>query len=309
MNRASSSPSPGQRRPTDGVSAELAAEVLDAGRQAAAGYLEMGRFLTDELLPKAPEADGCGREKYGMWSRAFLGAAVDFEEAYAWGQDELARIGAEMQRTADLISPGATVREAMDILDHDPSNVLAGPDELRRWMQLRADEAVRELVRHALRHPGPAAHHRVPDRAHQRGRHLLHRAQRRPVPARPHVVVGARGRRLVHDLARAHDRLPRGRARASPPGRPDGVQPGRAQPLAPAGLLGLRARRGLGAVRRAADGRPRLPGRPGRAAGDARRAVAAGRARGHRHRRAPRAARARVASAVATGRTTRPGPT
>ena len=37
-----------------------------------------------------------------------------------------------------------------------------------------------------------------------------------------------------------------------------------AQPLAAAGVLGRRARRGLGAVRRAADGRPRLPGRPGR---------------------------------------------
>jgi uncharacterized protein (DUF885 family) len=131
---------------TAGVSDELAAEVLDAGRQAASGYLEMGRFLTEQILPHAPEADGCGREKYGMWSRAFLGATVDFEEAYDWGQDELARIGAEMQRTAELISPGSSVREAMDVLDHDPANVLTGPDELRLWMQLRADEAVHELA-------------------------------------------------------------------------------------------------------------------------------------------------------------------
>ncbi len=82
------------------VSPGLAAEVLDAGRQAASGYLELGRFLGEEILPQAPEADGCGREQYAMWSRAFLGAAVDFEEAYAWGQDELARITAEMERTA-----------------------------------------------------------------------------------------------------------------------------------------------------------------------------------------------------------------
>jgi uncharacterized protein (DUF885 family) len=127
------------------VTDELAAEVLDAGRQAASGYLEMGRFLSEQLLPHAPEADGCGREKYAMWSRAFLGATVDFEEAYAWGQEELARIGAEMERTAEVISPGSSVREAMDVLDHDPANVLTGPDELRRWMQLRADEAVHEL--------------------------------------------------------------------------------------------------------------------------------------------------------------------
>ena len=38
-------------------------------------------------------------------------------------------------------------------------------------------------------------------------------------PARPDVVVGARRRRRLRHLARGHHRLPRGRARASPPGR------------------------------------------------------------------------------------------
>ena len=55
---------------------------------------------------------------------------------------------------------------------------------------------------------------------------------------------------------------------------PDGLPRGAAQPLAAADVLGERARRGLGAVRRAADGRPRLPGRPRRPDRHARRPVA-----------------------------------
>jgi uncharacterized protein (DUF885 family) len=130
---------------TTGLTEQLLLEVKDAARTAADAYLELGGFLQEQILPKAPSADGCGREKYALWSRAFVGAAVDFDEAYAWGQDELARIVAEMEATAELISPGASVREAMHALDNDPANVLQGTDELRTWMQLRADEAVSEL--------------------------------------------------------------------------------------------------------------------------------------------------------------------
>jgi uncharacterized protein (DUF885 family) len=123
----------------------LVREVEESTRTAAAAYIDLGAFLRERLLPHAPETDGCGREKYGLWSRAFVGARVDFDEAYAWGQDELARITAEMDRVADQIRSGATVREAMDILDNDPANVLDGTDELQAWMQERADEAISKL--------------------------------------------------------------------------------------------------------------------------------------------------------------------
>jgi uncharacterized protein (DUF885 family) len=125
--------------------AALIGEVEQSARTAAAAYTTLAGFLSDEVLPHAPEADGCGREKYALWSRAFVGATVDFEEAYEWGQDELARISAEMERVADQIRSGATVREAMDILDTDPANILHGTDELQAWMQERADEAVGKL--------------------------------------------------------------------------------------------------------------------------------------------------------------------
>ncbi len=123
----------------------LVAELNNAAQTAAEAYRELAGFLKQSILPLAPEADGCGREKYALWSRAFVGATIDFDEAYAWGQDELARIVAEMQSTAELILPGSTVREAMHALDTDPANLLQGTEELRSWMQLRADEAVSEL--------------------------------------------------------------------------------------------------------------------------------------------------------------------
>ncbi len=133
----------------------LVTELGEAGRTAAAAYRSLGDFLQREILPQAPEADGCGREKYALWSRAFVGASIDFEEAYAWGQEELARIVAEMKVTANQVRSGATVPEAIDALDHDPANVLTGTDELQAWMQLRADEAVSELDRTHFDIPEP----------------------------------------------------------------------------------------------------------------------------------------------------------
>ena len=114
---------------------------------------------------------------------------------------------------------------------------LHGTDALHDWMQERADEVDRRPGRHALRHPGAGAHHRVPDRPDPDRRHLLHRAQRRLQPPGPDVVVGAQGRHRVRHLARADDRLPRGRPRPPPAGRADGLPPRAAQQVAAADVL------------------------------------------------------------------------
>ena len=45
----------------------------------------MADWLERELLPHAPEADACGRERYALESRYFLGATVDLEETYVLG--------------------------------------------------------------------------------------------------------------------------------------------------------------------------------------------------------------------------------
>jgi uncharacterized protein (DUF885 family) len=131
----------------DGELPESVGRALAVGAQAAVeGYRRLRDYLAGELLTKAPERDAVGREKYALYSRAFLGARVDLDETYAWGQDELARITADMARTADRIEPGTTVREAMARLDADADRKLAGTDALRAWMQEKSDAAVAALA-------------------------------------------------------------------------------------------------------------------------------------------------------------------
>jgi uncharacterized protein (DUF885 family) len=114
--------------------------------RASSAYARMGEFLRDELLPQAPEADACGRGRYQLLSRLFLGASVDLEETYEWGQQELARITAEMAAVAEQIAPGADIQAAVAILDADPRYQLHGTDELRTWMQGKADEVIGNLA-------------------------------------------------------------------------------------------------------------------------------------------------------------------
>lgn len=132
----------------DGAPAEgaLAHDLDRAGHAAAAAYGQLVEFLTDELAAHAPEEDAVGRERYGRWSRLFVGAAVDLDETYAWGLDELARVTAEQEEVvAAIAGPGATMEDAMAVLDQDPQRKLHGKEALRAWMQATADEAVTRL--------------------------------------------------------------------------------------------------------------------------------------------------------------------
>ncbi len=122
------------------------ADVERGAQAAASAYEQLAAFLDGELLPQAPADDPVGRERYALFSRSFLGSAVDLDDAYAWGQDELARITSLMQQTAERIKPGSTVREAMDLLDADPGHRLSGTDALRSWMQDKSDAAIAALA-------------------------------------------------------------------------------------------------------------------------------------------------------------------
>ena len=119
---------------------------LAKGVQASAdAYQRLGEDLATHLLDRAPESDAAGIDHYRLASRQFIGAAVDLEETYAWGQEELARITAEMEATAERILPGAGVKAAIDHLDRDPAYQLHGTEALRVWMQGRADEVIADL--------------------------------------------------------------------------------------------------------------------------------------------------------------------
>ena len=125
----------------------LATDLRRSVEAAAGAYRDLATQLTP-LRERAPEADACGREQYQLYSRSFLGATIDLEETYAWGQEELARITAEMAAVAEQVRPGATVREAVEALDADPRYQLHGTDALREWMQGKADEAIELLDGH-----------------------------------------------------------------------------------------------------------------------------------------------------------------
>jgi uncharacterized protein (DUF885 family) len=124
----------------------LQADLDRAAGQASDAYAELGRFLREELLPRAGERDAVGRERYALHSRAFLGSPIDLDETYDWGQRELARIVAEMTATAGRIKAGATVEEAIAFLDESGASTLDGTEELQRWMQQTSDEAVAALA-------------------------------------------------------------------------------------------------------------------------------------------------------------------
>jgi len=123
----------------------LKGELHKGAEASAAAYAKLAEFLELELAPKASEQDGVGRELYALQSRRFLGAEIDFDETYEWGIEELARMVEEQTQIAGQIKPGATVEEAIAFLEADESNKLHGTDELQKWMQQLADQAVSEL--------------------------------------------------------------------------------------------------------------------------------------------------------------------
>jgi uncharacterized protein (DUF885 family) len=132
----------------DGTAASggLANDLAVAAHSAAAAYGELVGFLSDELAGAAPSADAVGRDRYALHSRGFVGAEVDLDETYAWGLDELERMATEQQQIVEQIAgPGATMAEAVAVLDHDPALTLQGTDALKEWMQATADEAIAAL--------------------------------------------------------------------------------------------------------------------------------------------------------------------
>ncbi|MBK8733097.1 MAG: DUF885 domain-containing protein [Actinomycetales bacterium] len=136
-----------QARVGDGPLPTALARDLAAARDAAAtAYRDLGEFLRTELLPHAPESDAFGRERYPLVSQVFVGAKIDLEETYAWGQEQVAEISTAMDAVAGQIRPGASVKEAIALLDADPRYRLEGTDALQQWMQTQADAAIAALT-------------------------------------------------------------------------------------------------------------------------------------------------------------------
>jgi uncharacterized protein (DUF885 family) len=124
----------------------LGAELRRGAAAATAATAEFAGFLRAELVPRGREKQAAGRERYAHASQYFLGARVDLDETYAWGFEELARLEGEMRAVAArIVSPGATIDEAVAALDADPARRIQGKEAFRGWMQTLADKAIGEL--------------------------------------------------------------------------------------------------------------------------------------------------------------------
>jgi uncharacterized protein (DUF885 family) len=121
----------------------LAGELAKAAAQAHEGYAETARYLRHDYAPRATQTDGVGAQRYAVMSRMTLGEDIDLLDAYRWGWEELGRIEAEMAAEADRIQPGATVDEAIAILDE--TQYVVGLDAYRAWLQDRHDWAIEQL--------------------------------------------------------------------------------------------------------------------------------------------------------------------
>ena len=218
--------------------------ALDARRGARRGHGGDRRVRPRSCATSSPRSAGRSRPPAASATSSprqyFLGAQVDLDETYAWGFDELARLESEMRAVAaEIAGPGATVDDAVDALDADPTRRIEGKEAFRDWMQqlwptrrsasctapTSTSRSRSAASRPASRRPATAAS-TTPARA-----------KTSPAPA----ACGGRcpqGIDGVLDLARGHDRLPRGRAGPSPAGRADGRPRRAAQPLAAAAVLG-----------------------------------------------------------------------
>ncbi|MFI5932384.1 DUF885 domain-containing protein [Actinoplanes sp. NPDC051494] len=132
----------------DGLDATgtLRTELTRNATAAAAATADFGHFLRTELAPHGRDKEAAGPERYARASQYFLGARVDQHETYLWGFAELARIEHEMRLVAaEIAGPGATVDEAVTVLDADPARNIPGKEAFRDWMQATADKAMSEL--------------------------------------------------------------------------------------------------------------------------------------------------------------------
>ena len=126
--------------------ASLARDLNERAVAAREATVEFGRFLREELAPLAREKDAVGLERYQLASRYFLGATIDLVETYAWAFGELHRLETEMREVAAQIAgSGATVDQAVEVLDADPARTIKGKEAFRDWMQELAERAIREL--------------------------------------------------------------------------------------------------------------------------------------------------------------------
>ncbi|MGZ6777497.1 MAG: DUF885 domain-containing protein [Mycobacterium sp.] len=124
----------------------LHGELHEHASAAADAYSRLAAVLRDEVGPHARREDAFGRDAYGLFSRLYLGAAVDLDETYEWGLRRLDAIVGEQESIAHRLYPESSVAEALTRLDEEPRYVVQGTDNLQAWMQELSDRVVDALA-------------------------------------------------------------------------------------------------------------------------------------------------------------------
>jgi uncharacterized protein (DUF885 family) len=124
----------------------LHGDLQQRASAAADAYSRLAAVLRDEIGPHARGHDAFGRDAYQLFSRLYLGAAVDLDETYEWGLHLLETVVAEQESTAHRLYPGSSVSEALSRLDNEARYILEGTDTLQKWMQELSDRVVDALA-------------------------------------------------------------------------------------------------------------------------------------------------------------------
>lgn len=118
------------------------ARLMAAALAADGAYGELAEYLRGPYAAAARETDGVGEDTYGVWAIHCLGGAIDTDEAYAWGFEELARLEKELVAEAARIDPEAPPGAVHELLTNDPGRAIDGVERWRAWLQERTDAAI-----------------------------------------------------------------------------------------------------------------------------------------------------------------------
>ncbi len=128
-----------------GEESSLGSRLEKAAGAANAAYAEFADYLRDVYMPAARSADAVGADHYALTSRSYNGVDLDVRDTYEWGWEQLRWVESEMRSAADRIEPGASVDEAIELLESDPQRAIHDVDEFRRWMQELQDRTIEDL--------------------------------------------------------------------------------------------------------------------------------------------------------------------
>ena len=123
----------------------LADRLSAVGQAADAAYGSFADWLEQDYRPHGTDIDAVGSERYQIWAADTLGITdLDFDDVYAWGWEELARVEAEQARECEHILPGASMAEVVEHIQR-PENCIEGVEAWRDWLQQTTDNATTAL--------------------------------------------------------------------------------------------------------------------------------------------------------------------